>query len=303
MGGSSRLRLLAPRDGALLPIRAEMRLLVTGAAGMLGRDVSAAAADAGHDVTPLSRRDLDIADSAAVAAALRAARPDAVVNCAAWTDVDGAEADERMATAVNGAGAGNVAAAAAAVDAFVVHVSSDYVFDGAATDPYVESSATAPLGAYGRSKLAGELAVARAAADGHAIVRSSWLFGAHATNFVATMLRLARERDALSVVDDQVGCPTFPGHLAPALVAIAQRRLGGIRHVAGAGSCSWHDLAAATFAATGADVELTRGRTADLGRPAPRPAYSVLRSERPGTPVLPPWQDGLHAYLELGVTV
>jgi len=302
MGGSSRLRLLAPGDGALLPLRAEMRLLVTGAAGMLGQDVSAAAADAGHDVTPLSRRDLDIADSAAVAAALRAARPDAVVNCAAWTDVDGAEADERMATAVNGAGAGNVAAAAAGVGAFVVHVSSDYVFDGAATDPYVESSATAPLGAYGRSKLAGELAVARAAADGHAIVRSSWLFGAHGTNFVATMLRLARERDALSVVDDQVGCPTFTGHLAPALVAIAQRRLGGIRHVAGAGSCSWHDLAAATFAATGADVELTRGRTADLGRPAPRPAYSVLRSERPGTPALPPWREGLQAYLELGVT-
>jgi dTDP-4-dehydrorhamnose reductase len=116
------------------------------------------------------------------------------------------------------------------------------------------------------------------------------------------MLRLARERDALTVVDDQVGCPTFTGHLAGALVEIAELRLPGIRHVAGAGSCSWHDLAAATFAATGAEVALTRGRTADLGRPAPRPAYSVLRSERPDTPVLPPWQDGLHAYLELGVT-
>jgi dTDP-4-dehydrorhamnose reductase len=104
------------------------------------------------------------------------------------------------------------------------------------------------------------------------------------------------------VVDDQVGCPTFTGHLATALVAIAERRLAGIRHVAGAGSCSWHDLAAAAFAATGARVELARGRTADLGRPAPRPAYSVLRSERPDTPVLPPWRDGLHAYLELGVT-
>ena len=116
------------------------------------------------------------------------------------------------------------------------------------------------------------------------------------------MLRLAGERDALTVVDDQVGCPTFTGHLAAALVEIAERRLGGIRHVAGAGSCSWHDLAAAAFAATGAEVELARGRTADLGRPAPRPAYSVLRSERPDTPVLPPWQDGLNAYLELGVT-
>jgi len=277
-----------------------MRLLVTGAAGMLGRDVTTAAARAGHDVAPLSRRELDIRDAAAVKTAIAAARPDAVVNCAAWTDVDGAEAQEESATAVNGAGAGNVAAAAGG--AFVVHVSSDYVFDGGAREPYVESSPTGPIGAYGRSKLAGEVAVAAAAPGAHAIVRSSWLFGAHGGNFVATMLRLANERDDLTVVDDQVGCPTFTGHLATALVAITERRLGGIRHVAGAGECSWHDLAAATFAATGADVQLSRGRTADLGRPAPRPAYSVLRSERPGTPVLPPWQDGLHAYLELGVT-
>jgi dTDP-4-dehydrorhamnose reductase len=275
-----------------------MHLLVTGAAGMLGRDVTAAAARAGHAVTPLSRRELDVCDAAAVRAVVAAARPDAIVNCAAWTDVDGAEADERAATAVNGAGAGNVAAAGA----FVVHVSTDYVFDGTAREPYVESAPTAPVSAYGRSKLAGEHAVAEAAPDAHAIVRSSWLFGEHGANFVATMLRLAGERDSLTVVDDQVGCPTFTGHLAVALVEIAEHRLHGIRHVAGAGSCSWHDLAAATFAATGADVELARGRTADLGRPAPRPAYSVLRSEHADTPVLPPWQDGLHAYLELGVT-
>ena len=115
------------------------------------------------------------------------------------------------------------------------------------------------------------------------------------------MLRLAGERDRLNVVDDQVGCPTFTGHLAVALVRIAGERLAGLRHVAGAGACSWYDLAAATFAATGAEVALDRGRTADLARPAPRPAFSVLRSERPDTPVLPPWQDGLHAYLELGV--
>jgi len=133
-------------------------------------------------------------------------------------------------------------------------------------------------------------------------VRSSWLFGEHGGNFVATMLRLARERDNLSVVDDQVGCPTFTGHLAEALVSIAERRMAGVRHVAGGGSCSWYDLAGAAFAATGADVELTRGRTADLGRPAPRPGYSVLRSERPDTPLLPHWHEGLEAYLELGVT-
>ncbi len=285
----------------VLPIT-PMRVLVTGAAGMLGQDVVAAAARAGHDVSPLSRRELDICDAAAVSAAVAASRPDAVVNCAAWTDVDGAEGDEAGATAVNGAGAGNVAAAAAAADAFVVQVSTDYVFDGSAREPYRESAATAPLGAYGRSKLAGELAVARAAPDGHAIVRSSWLFGEHGGNFVATMLRLAKEREPLTVVDDQIGCPTFTGHLATALIAIAERRPTGIQHVAGGGSCSWYDLAAAAFAAAGAEVELLRGRTADLGRRAPRPAYSVLRSERPDTPVLPSWRDGLHAYLELGVT-
>jgi dTDP-4-dehydrorhamnose reductase len=279
-----------------------MRLLLTGAAGMLGHDVAAAAERAGHDVTPLSRRDLDIRDAAAVRAAVAAARPDAVVNCAAWTDVDGAEAHEAEATALNGTAAGHVAAAAADAGAFVVQISTDYVFDGTATTPYVESAPTAPRSAYGRSKLAGERAVAEHAPGAHAIVRTAWLFGAHGGNFVATMLRLARERDALTVVDDQIGCPTFSGHLAAALVAIAGDRLGGLRHVAGAGACSWYDLAAATFAATGAGVELTRGRTADLDRPAPRPAYSVLRSERPDTPVLPPWQDGLHAYLELGVT-
>jgi dTDP-4-dehydrorhamnose reductase len=279
-----------------------MRLLLTGAAGMLGHDVTAAAERSGHDVVPLSRHELDIRDAAAVDAAVDAARPDAVINCAAWTDVDGAEAHEADATALNGAAAGHVAAAAARAGAFTVQISTDYVFDGTATTPYLESAPTAPRSAYGRSKLAGERAVAEHAPGGHAIVRTAWLFGAHGTNFVATMLRLARERDELTVVDDQLGCPTFTGHLARALVTIAEERLGGIRHVAGGGQGSWYDLAAATFGATGAGVALHRGRTADLDRPAPRPAYSVLRSERPGTPLLPPWQEGLHAYLELGVT-
>jgi dTDP-4-dehydrorhamnose reductase len=279
-----------------------MRLLVTGAAGMLGHDVIAAAERAGHDVIPLSRAQLDVRDRAAVRAAVASARPDVVVNCAAWTDVDGAEAEEEAATAINGAGAGNVGAAAADAGAFLVHVSTDYVFDGTSGAPYVESSPTCPLNAYGRSKLAGEAAVAAAAAGRHAIVRASWLFGRAGRNFVATMLGLARERDALTVVDDQVGCPTFTGHLAAALVDIAERRLDGVRHVAGGGACSWHDLADAAFAATGAVIALERGTTAALARPAPRPAYSVLRSERPDTPVLPPWEDGLHAYLEQGVT-
>jgi dTDP-4-dehydrorhamnose reductase len=279
-----------------------MRLLVTGAAGMLGTDVVAAAGRAGHEVLALARADLDVLDAPAVRRAMEDARPDAVVHCAAYTNVDGAEDDEAAATRLNGAAAGHVAGAAHAVGAFTVHVSSDYVFDGSASEPYVESSPTAPLGAYGRSKLAGEHAVAAAAPDAHAIVRTAWLFGAHGPNFVATMLRLAGERDALSVVDDQVGCPTFTGHLAPALLRLAESRAAGIHHVAGGGACSWYDLAAATFAARGVDVELARGRTADLGRPAPRPAYSVLRTERPDTPVLESWETGLHAYLEETVT-
>jgi dTDP-4-dehydrorhamnose reductase len=274
-----------------------MRLLVTGAAGMLGTDVAAAAAAAGHDLVALARADLDIGDAAAVRRALAEVVPDAVVNCAAWTDVDGAEAAEAQATAINGDGAGHVAAAAAAVGAHVVHVSSDYVFDGRASEPYREDAPTTPLSAYGRSKLAGERAVVAAAPGAHAIVRASWLFGVHGRNFVDTMLRLGGERDAVTVVDDQVGCPTYTGHLAPALVAVAERRLAGVLHVAGAGACSWWDLARAAFARAGVTCEVRRGSTADLGRPAPRPAFSVLAPTRPDAPTLPSWEDGLAAHL------
>jgi dTDP-4-dehydrorhamnose reductase len=273
-----------------------MRLLVTGAAGMLGRDVVAAAGDAGHEAVALARADLDITDAAAVRTAVLAARPDAVINCAAWTDVDGAEAAEAQATAVNGAGAGHVAAAAAEAGTLLVHVSSDYVFDGRASEPYREDAPTGPQGAYGRSKLAGEHAVA-AAGGRAAIVRSAWLFGPHGKNFVDTMRRLGAERDEVAVVDDQVGCPTYTGHLAPALVTIAERDLTGVMHVAGAGHCSWFQLAVATFAEARIDCRVKPQRTVDLGRPAPRPAYSVLTSTRDEVPVLPHWREGLKAHL------
>jgi dTDP-4-dehydrorhamnose reductase len=271
-----------------------MRLLVTGAAGMLGRDVVAAAGD--HEVVALARADLDITDAAAVRAAIRDARPDAVVNCAAYTDVDGAEADEDAATAVNGTGAGHVAAAAAAAGAHVVHVSSDYVFDGEAREPYPEDAPTAPRSAYGRSKLAGELAVAEAAPSA-AIVRAAWLFGPHGRNFVDTMRRLGAERDEVAVVDDQVGCPTYTGHLAPALLTVAERKLTGVMHVAGGGHCSWFDLAVATFEESGLPTRVTPATTAELARPAPRPAFSALASTRGDAPVLPPWREGLRAHL------
>jgi dTDP-4-dehydrorhamnose reductase len=273
-----------------------MRLLVTGAAGMLGRDVVAAAGEAGHEAVALARADLDITDPDAVRAAVRAARPDAVINCAAWTDVDGAESAEEQATAVNGAGAGNVAQVAAETGALLVHVSSDYVFDGTAGEPYREDAPTGPQGAYGRSKLAGERAVA-AAGGRAAIVRSAWLFGPHGRNFVDTMRRLGAEREEIAVVDDQVGCPTYTGHLAPALIEIAERRTTGVLHVAGSGRASWFDLALATFDETGLHCRVKPQTTAELGRPAPRPAFSVLASSRADAPKLPHWRAGLRAHL------
>jgi dTDP-4-dehydrorhamnose reductase len=263
-----------------------MRTVVVGAGGMLGRDVAA-------DVA-LTRAQLDVTDREAVRAAL--GPDDLVVNCAAWTDVDGAESAEPDATAVNGTGAGNLAAAAAEAGALLVHVSSDYVFDGRATDPYEEDAPTAPQGAYGRSKLAGERAIA-AAGGRSAIVRTAWVFGPHGKNFVDTMRRLGAEREEIAVVDDQVGCPTYTGHLAPALIEVADRGLTGVLHVAGGGRCTWFDLAEATFAEAGIDCRVKPQSTADLGRPAPRPAFSVLRSTRGDAPALPPWRDGLKAHL------
>ncbi len=273
-----------------------MRILVTGAAGMLGRDVVAAARNAGHEAIGLARADLDITDAAAAEHAVATARPDALINCAAWTDVDGAEADEAQASAVNGAGAGQVANAAAAAGALTIQVSSDYVFDGTTSKPIPEDAAVRPISAYGRSKLAGERAVARAGGR-WMIVRSSWLFGAHGSNFVATMLRLAGEREEIAVVEDQVGCPTYTGHLAAALVELAESSAEGIHHVAGAGAASWNAFAREIFAQAGRGTRVLPSTTAEQNRPAPRPAYSVLGVTRPDTPRLPAWTDGLAAYL------
>jgi dTDP-4-dehydrorhamnose reductase len=277
-----------------------MRLLITGAAGMLGRDLAAAAAVAGHDVVALARADLDITDPSAVRAATSEVRPDAVVNCAAYTNVDGAESESELAQAINGDAAGHVAAAAAAAGAHVVHVSSDYVFDGTKREPYLESDPTRPQSQYGNSKLAGEHAVAENAPDAHTIVRSSWLFGIYGPCFPATIARLARERDELTVVDDQVGCPTFTGHLARALMELAAGPPRGVLHVAASGESSWFQFAREIVAATGAECEVRPCTTAEFPRPATRPAYSVLRSER-GAPDLPDWQEGLAQYMAAGV--
>ena len=278
-----------------------MRLLVTGGAGMLGQAVAAAATRLGHDVFALSRAELDITDADHVRRVTAAAEPRAVINCAAWTDVDGAETAEAAATAVNGDGAGNVARAAAEVGARIVHVSTDYVFNGEKDEPWVESDPVDPQSVYGLTKLRGEEQVADATPR-HAIVRTAWVFGPHGGNFVATMLRLARERDEVTVVDDQIGCPTFTGHLADALLTISERRIQGVQHVAGGGACSWFDLALATFEATGTRVRVTPVTTEAFPRPAARPAWSVLGTERPDAVRLPDWRDGLRAHLATTAT-
>ena len=186
-----------------------------------------------------------------------------------------------------------------AVGAWTIHVSSDYVFDGTKATPYVESDATGPASAYGRSKLAGEQAVARAAPDAHTIVRSAWLFGAGGPCFPKTILRLAGERDELSVVDDQVGCPTFTGHLADALVSLAgERRIPGVVHVAGGGQCSWYEFAREIVARSGVECEVRPCTTAEFPRPAPRPANSALLTERgDSVPRLPHWREGLERFI------
>jgi len=274
-------------------------IAVTGAGGMLGQAVVAAARDAGHDVLVLTRAQVDLRDVGAVRRTVDQAVADGFdrfVNCAAYTDVDGAESHEPEALAVNGTAAGHLAGATAHAGAHLVHVSTDYVFAGTQPTPYVESDPVDPQSAYGRTKLAGERAVA-AASDGHAVVRTAWLFGAGGPNFVDTMLRLAADRDEISVVTDQVGCPTWTGHLAPVLVEIAARRQGGVQHAAGAGACSWNDLATATFAQAGVACRVLPTTTEHFPRPAPRPAFSVLGSERDDHLDLPPWTEGLHGHL------
>lgn len=210
-----------------------------------------------------------------------------MLHAAAWTDVDGAESDSGGAHRVNVEGTRNVVA----LGAPVVYFSTDYVFDGQKREPYLESDEPNPLSVYGKTKLAGE----REVREGW-IVRSSWLFGTTGHNFVRTMLRVGAERDEVAVVDDQRGCPTYVGHLAEAVPAI----LGlpyGTYHVAADGDCTWADFAEAIFEEAGVDCGVRRITTEEIGRPAPRPAYSVLRSERPEAPRLPHWREGLRACL------
>ena len=274
------------------PLRAgrNRRVLITGAGGQLGHAL--AQAFAGDDVLALTRSDWDVTqplDRSVTGDGL-----DLVLHAAAWTDVDGAEADPQEAAAVNVAGTAH----AAALKAPLVTFSTDYVFDGRKRSPYVESDGPNPASAYGRTKLHGE-----AAAGPNAwVVRTSWLFGATGHNFLQTMLRLGAERDEVAVVDDQRGCPTYVGHLAGAIRRLVDDDLPkGLWHVAADGDCTWAEFAEAIFEESGLDCAVRRITTAELERPAPRPAYSVLRSQRADAPRLPHWRDGLRSCLaEMG---
>jgi dTDP-4-dehydrorhamnose reductase len=266
------------------PVRAgrRRRVLITGAGGQLGHALARAFED--DDVTALARTQWDVTQPASYK--LLQAELDLVLHTAAWTDVDGAEADPQAAAAVNVAGTAH----AAALKAPLVTYSTDYVFDGRKRSPYVESDGPNPTSAYGRTKLHGEAAAGRRAW----VVRTSWLFGPTGSNFLRTMLRLGAEQEEVAVVDDQRGSPTFVGHLAEATRELVDGELPhGLWHLAAGGDCSWADFAEAIFEEAGLPTRVRRITTAELARPAPRPAYSVLRSERAGAPQLPYWREGL----------
>jgi dTDP-4-dehydrorhamnose reductase len=259
------------------------RLLVTGAGGQLGAALLEEFREA--DVVGLTRADWDLSLPPPVG--LPAV--DVVLHAAAWTDVDGAEDDPQGAAAVNVGGTQHVAELGVPVVLF----STDYVFGGHKREPYLESDAPGPQSVYGRTKLLSEAA----AGEDAWIVRTSWLFGWTSRNFVRTMLQLAAERDEVAVVDDQRGCPTYVGHLAAAVRDLLELPRG-LWHVAADGDCTWADFAEAIFEEAGLDCRVRPVTTAELGRPAPRPAYSVLRSERPGGPRLPHWREGLRECLD-----
>ena len=270
------------------PLRAgrRRRVLITGAGGQLGHALQQAFA--GDDVLALTRADWDVTQPPSDSVPRRDL--DLVLHTAAWTDVDGAEADPQSAAAVNIAGTAH----AASLKVPLVTYSTDYVFDGRKRSPYVESDGPNPATAYGRTKLHGE-AVAGPQAW---VVRTSWLFGSTGRNFLRTMLRLGQEREEVAVVDDQRGCPTYVGHLADATRMLVDDDLPrGLWHLAADGDCTWADFAEAIFAEAGLSTQVRRISSAELERPAARPAYSVLRSGRADAPRLPHWRDGLRACL------
>ncbi len=275
-----------------------MRWLITGAHGQLGSDLRRVLAADPDEVLAVGSGDLDVTSSAAVEAAVARFRPDVILNAAAYTAVDAAESDEDRAYAVNATGPALLAASAVRHGARLITVSTDYVFDGTATSPYAPDAATAPRSAYGRTKLAGELAVRELAPDVGYVVRTAWVYGETGKNFVKTMARLQAERETVSVVDDQRGGPTWSRQLAQRLVELGRADVApGVYHCTGGGDCTWFELAQAVFTELGADpARVLPTTSADFVTPAPRPAYSVLSAQEwagAGLTPMPHWREGL----------
>jgi dTDP-4-dehydrorhamnose reductase len=271
-----------------------MRILVTGAGGQLGRALGPALSR--HEVVALDHAHLDITDAAGVRAALRAHRPELLINAAAYNAVDRAESDREAAFRGNAEGPRVLAQATAEVGAALLHVSTDYVFDGEKGAPYDERDRTNPLSVYGRSKLAGEEAV-RAANPKHYIVRTAWVYAHGGKNFPLTILELAK-KGPVRVVEDQRGSPTYAPHLAEAVARVIETGAYGIWHLAGSGEASWYELTCELFRLCGVSASVTPVKTAEFPRPAHRPRYSPLASVREPRIALPPWREGLAAFAQ-----
>jgi dTDP-4-dehydrorhamnose reductase len=278
-----------------------VRILVTGAGGQVGCEVAAHLPR--HDIVALDHQQLDVAERDAVEQVVGTVLPDAVVNCAAYTNVDACETDPGRAMTVNALGPRHLAAACTRVGAHLVHISTDYVFDGEKESPYDEWDQPAPRSVYGRSKLGGEIEVARHASS-WTLARTSWVFGRRGRDFVDTILLRAREGGPLRVVTDQRGCPTYAPDLAGMLARLAVERRQGVYHVTNQGACTWHELARAAVELAGLDPDMVQTTTAaELGRPAPRPANSVLANVAliaSGLPWLRPWRPALEEKLRGG---
>jgi dTDP-4-dehydrorhamnose reductase len=274
------------------------RWLITGAGGMVGSDLRDTLAERDQDFVAMTKSDLDITDQRAVATAIAEARPSIIINCAAFTKVDAAEEDELLANAINGSAVEFLAYAANEVDALLVQISTDFVFDGSKRTPYEVNDTTHPLSAYGRSKLLGEMAATHA--NKHLIVRTSWLFGVNGPNFVEAIRGQIRNgTNPLRVVNDQRGRPTYTPHLASAIVRVAQLDTQGIVHYADEGECTWFDFAKAIVEESGAAVGVQPVSSREFPRPATRPAYSVLsteRYERVTGVAAEGWREGLRQY-------
>lgn len=274
-----------------------MKILVTGAKGMLGTKLMAVLHD--HDITGLDKDDLDITDEKAVAKALSFYKPEVIINSAAFTKVDECETKTDPAFSVNAKGPENLAGICKKEGTKLVHISTDYVFDGTGTSPYLETDKTNPVSIYGKSKLAGEEKI-RALMDDYLIVRTEWLYGENGPNFIETILRIAGEKDELRVVNDQRGAPTYTKDLALAVKALIENNCRGTYHAANSGSCTWYDFAVEILKLNGLDKKIVPITTEEIARPAKRPAFSVFNCNKLKADtgfVLRDWKEALTEYM------